>query len=337
MKELFGKLPCGADAYLYTISCGRMEARITDLGATLVRLYVPDERGIREDVVLGFDDPQGYLTSTAYLGGTIGRNGNRIADAAFCLSGSEYAMAANEGRNNLHSGPDGYERRLWTVTEHTASSVSFRLDSPHGDQGFPGTAAIRVTYTLTGDALTISYDAVSDRDTVFNLTNHSYFNLAGHHRVEAAMEQHLTIPGRFFNADDEESIPTGELRDVAGSPMDFRVPKPIGRDIEENYDALRLQGGYDHNYEVFCQPAAIVYSPASGREMAVYTDCPGIQFYAGNFLNEAGKDGVRYCKRSGIALETQFYPDAIHHPDWPQPVTKAGERYHSETTYRFTY
>ena len=335
MKEIFGTLPEGQTASLYTISCGKLTACITDLGATLVRLMVPDAQGVCADVVLGFDMPEDYLASTTYLGATIGRNGNRIGGAAFTLNGVEYRTPDNEGNNNLHSGPDGYDRRLWTVTAQKENSITLQLHSPDGDQGFPGNAVIDVTYCLTQDSLRISYKAVSDKDTIFNMTNHSYFNLAGHENTAAAMEQILTIPGRFFNPDDADSIPTGELRDVAGSPMDFRCPKPIGRDIDENYDALNLQGGYDHNYEVFCQPAAILYSPASGREMAVYTDCPGVQFYAGNFLNDQGKDGVYYHKRSGICLETQFYPDAIHHGEWPQPVTRAGEIYRTETVYRF--
>ena len=335
MKEFFGNLPDGRAASLYTISCGKFTACITDLGATLVRLMVPDRDGNCDDIVLGYDSAEGYLASTTYLGATIGRNGNRIAGAEFSLGGKTHRLCANEGPNSLHSGPDGYERRLWAVTKVTADSIRLHLDSPHGDQGFPGNASIDVTYRLTYEGLHIGYEAICDQDTVFNLTNHSYFNLSGHRNTGSAMEQVLTIPGRFFNAADAESIPTGELRDVAGSPMDFRTPKPIGQDIGCDYDALNLQGGYDHNYEVFCQPAAILYSPASGREMAVCTDCPGVQFYAGNFLNDQGKDGVFYHKRSGICLETQYYPDAIHHSGWPQPITRGGEKYICETLYRF--
>ena len=336
MKELFGTLPGGQQVYLYTISCGGLTAAVSDFGATLVRLLVPDGAGHVDDVVLGFDDPVAYAASSSFLGATVGRNANRIGGASFSLKGTEVKLTPNENGNNLHSGPDSYNARIWTVEEHTAEQIRLRLDSPDGDQGFPGNAVVRVTYALdhTG-SLTITYDAVSDRDTVFNLTNHSYFNLAGHKKTDKAMEQFLTIPGRFFNPDDAESIPTGQLRSVAGSPMDFRSPKAIGRDINEDYDALNLQGGYDHNYEVFCNPAAILYSPESGREMAVYTDCPGVQFYAGNYLNDQGKDGVYYHKRSGICLETQFYPDALHHPEWPQPITPAGEKYISETSYRF--
>ena len=196
------------------------------------------------------------------------------------------------------------------------ASITLELHSPHGDQGFPGNAVIRVTYTLdSSGGLHIAYDGLCDRDTVFNMTNHSYFNLAGHARTEAAMEQLLTLPGRFFNPDDAENIPTGEKRSVAGTPMDFRQPKAISRDIGLDYVPLHLQGGYDHNWEVFCNPCAILADPVSGRSMSVSTDCPGIQVYSGNFLDTVGKGGVHYGKRSGIALETQFYPDSIHQVD----------------------
>ena len=245
-------------------------------------------------------------------------------------------MTPNEGGNNLHSGPDCYHTRMWQVVSCTESAITLRLHSPNGDQGFPGNATIRVTYELETDgALRIAYDAVCDEDTVFNLTNHSYFNLAGHDKTDKAMEQVLMMPARFFNPDDAENIPTGEKRSVEGTPMDFRCPKPIGRDINEDYEPLILQAGYDHNFEVFCNPCAILTDPESGRTMSVYTDCPGIQFYAGNFVDEDGKGGVHYCKRSGIALETQYYPDSVNHPEWKQPFTPANERYHSETRYKF--
>ena len=226
---------------------------------------------------------------------------------------------------------------MWTVTDYSDASISLHLESPNGDQGYPGSASIDVTYRLDEKGgLHIAYDAVSDHDTIFNLTNHSYFNLAGQERTSAAMDQLLMLPARVFAVADAESVPTGEMRSVEGTPMDFRTPKPIGRDIGEDYEPLNLQGGYDHNFEVFCNPCAVVSDPVSGRIMAVYTDLPGIQFYAGNFLSGKGKGGVEYGKRSGIALETQFYPDSIHHPEWEQPITKAGEKYHTETVYRFS-
>ena len=338
MKKNFGILPSGQEATLYTISCGGITAGISDYGATLVSLLVPDSTGALEDVVLGFDDCVGYANGGGCLGATVGRNANRIQGAAFQLNGRDYSMTPNENGNNLHSGPDFYFHRMWTLISHTDTAVVLELHSPHGDQGFPGNAVIRVTYSLDASGgLHIVYDGTCDQDTVFNLTNHSYFNLRGHQHTEAAMEQLLTLPGRFFNPDDAESIPTGEKRSVEGTPMDFRVPKPIGRDLHQDYECLNLQSGYDHNWEVFCNPCAQLADPVSGRSMAVYTDCPGIQFYSGNYLDEQGKDGVYYGKNTGVALETQFYPDALHHPDWPQPITRAGERYHSETVYRFQW
>ena len=337
MKQPFGVLPTGEEASLYTISRGAITAQISDYGATLVRLYVPDAKGQLADVVLGFDDCNGYRNSTTYFGATVGRNANRVGGAKFSMNGKEICLAGNDNGNNLHSGPDSYAYRIWQVENHEPSAITFRLFSPNGDQGFPGNAQVSVRYALEpGGVLSLTYDAVSDMDTVFNLTNHTYFNLAGHDKQELAMDQILTMPARFFNADDAQSIPTGELRSVAGTPMDFRTPKAIGRDLGEDYDALRLQGGYDHNFEVFTDPCAIVEDPVSGRTMAVSTDCPGVQFYCGNFLQgDMGKDGVSYCYRGGIALETQFYPDSVNHPEWPQPFYKAGQRYHSVTKYIF--
>ena len=337
MKTFFGTLPCGETAALYTISCGGLTAAVTDYGASLVSLLVPDAVGNLADVVLGYDDANGYRTANgAALGATVGRNANRMRGASFALNDNIWNLSANEGENNLHSGPDFYFQRLWKLVCHTETAVTLELFSPHGDQGFPGNATIQVTYELDSQGgLHIRYDAVSDQDTVFNMTNHSYFNLAGHDRTDRAMEQILTIPGRFFNPDDAQNIPTGELRNVADTPMDFRSPKPISRDIGMDYEPLKLQGGFDHNWEVFCNPCATLSDPVSGRTMAVYTDCPGIQFYAGNFLNETGKGGTHYGKRSGVALETQFYPDSVHHSEWPQPFTRAGEHYRSETVYRF--
>lgn len=333
----FGISPTGQQAHLYTIRCGAMEAAVTDFGAYLVSLMVPDREGKLADVVLGFDSAEKYAASNTYLGATVGRNANRIGGASFVLGGKTCVLGSNDNGNNLHSGPDAFCYRMWEVAEHTDSSVSLTLESPNGDQGFPGKAQIRVTFTLEQPGtLCIAYDAVSDADTVFNFTNHAYFNLAGHENTDRAMEQVLSMSARVYTVADAVSIPTGEMRSVEGTPMDFRTPKPIGRDIDADYESLKLQGGYDHNYEVFCNPCAILSDPVSGRTMSVTTDCPGVQFYAGNYLKgEIGKAGVVYVRRSGICLETQFYPDAVHHPQWAQPITKAGEHYHSETKYSF--
>lgn len=337
MKEFFGTTPCGDSAFLYAISYGPLRAELTDFGATLVRLYVPDSHGNTADVVLGFNSPAAYAVSDTYFGATVGRNANRIKDAAIVVGSKTFCLNANDGKNNLHSGPDGFERRLWQVIEQEKDHICFALHSPHLDQGFPGNANIRVTYRLTADSLEISYVASADRDTMFNMTNHSYFNLAGHNKPERAMKQVLSMPARFFTPASGESIPTGEMRPVAGTPMDFRIPKALGRDIGADYEPLHLQNGYDHNFEVFCNPCAYLSDPGSGRSMAVYTDCPGVQVYTANFTHGNGKDGQVYAPCCGVCLETQFYPDAIHNPQWQQPVVKAGEMYKSKTTYRFSW
>ena len=337
MTKSFGTLPNGQQATLYTISCGKITAKVTDFGATLVSVLVPDKNGVVADVVLGYDDANGYRVNDGYLGATVGRNANRIGGSSFPLNGKTIQLPPNEKGNNLHSGADSFHLRLWKVEFHAENVITFCLESPDGDQGFPGNAVIHVTYELDPmGALHISYDADCDQDTVFNLTNHAYFNLAGHDKPELAMDQILTIPGSIFCPDDDENIPTGEERDVEGTPFDFRQPKPIGRDINADYEPLHLQGGYDHNFEVYTNPAAILTSPDGGRQMVVYTDLPGIQFYSGNYLTERqGKDGVTYKLRGGICLETQHYPNALNHPEWTKPITPKGEHYHSETVYWF--
>ena len=338
MKKEFGLRADGQQAYLYTIRGGRLTAEISDHGATLVKLFVPDEQGNVADVVLGFDTPDEYTASGTFFGAVVGRNANRVRNAEFVMNGKRWTLDANDrGANNLHSGFDPYKNRLWQVVEHRENSIRMRLESPNGDQGFPGNAVIQVTYTLdSSNALHIAYDGICDQDTVFNMTNHSYFNLAGHDHPEKAMDQILSMPARVFASADALHIPTGELRSVVGTPMDFREPKAIGRDIDLGYDALTLQSGYDHNFEVFCNPCAILQDPESGRTMTVSTDCCGIQIYSGNFLRGVtGKNGVCYCFRGGIALETQFYPDSVNHPEWKQPFVKAGEHYSSETVYKF--
>lgn len=338
MKELFGVCSDGQEAWLYTISCDGITAQVSDLGATLVKLFVPAKDGTVADVVLGFDNPDDYIRCGAFFGAVVGRNANRVRNGAFTLNGKKYQLDQNDnGVHNLHSGFNPYKNRIWQVESHTSHSITFLLNSPDGDQGFPGNAVIRATYTLEdGGVLRLVYDAVCDQDTVFNMTNHTYFNLAGHDHPEKSVHQHLCIPGSFFTPDDALSIPTGELRNVEGTPFDFRVAKPISADIGEDYDALNLQGGYDHNFAAAAPVCAILSDPESGRVMEVSTDCPGIQFYCGNFLNgEIGKGGVSYCYRGGVALETDYFPDAVNHPEWKQPFVKANEPYHSETTYTF--
>ena len=337
MKELFSQLGDGSAAYLYTVTNGNLTAVISDFGATLVKLFVPDKQGNLADVVLGFDDLESYRQSGSFHGAVVGRNANRIGGAAFSLNGQVCQLGKNKGENNLHSGPDYFNDRLWKVEEVTSSAIRLSLDSPHGDQGFPGNAHIQVTYDLEqGNALRITFEGISDRDTVFNMTNHSYFNLAGHDRPEKAMEQILTMPAHFFTATDAQSIPTGQLQSVEGTAMDFRSPKPLGRDIDAPETQLMQAGGYDHNFQVVANPCAILTDPESGRTMAVSTDCPGMQLYAGNYLRgERGKEGAIYTKRSGVCLETQFFPNAVNIPAFRQPITKAGQPYKSVTIFSF--
>lgn len=335
MKRFFGNTPQGASAFLYTISCGPLTARITDFGAALVQLFVPDHQGDAADVVLGFDSPAEYAASDACFGATVGRIANRVAGASVVIDKKTYAMDANDGTNTLHGGFHGFQNRLWQVEEHSQSAITFRLLSPHMDQGLPGNVDISVCYTLLPDRLVIRYQALSDRQTAINLTNHTYFNLAGHTHPEKAMAQILTMPARHFTPADSHSIPTGECRPVEGTPMDFRCPKPLGRDIGADYAPLILQKGYDHNFEVFCNPCATLCDPESGRQMAVYTDCPGLQLYSANYTDTVGKGGQVYPPRSGVCLETQFYPDALHNPQWAQPLLAAGQLYQSETGFVF--
>ena len=337
MKKQFGMLPTGGQANLYTISCGGITAAVTDFGANLVSLLVPGRDGTVADVVLGYDNPKSYLENGGCLGAVVGRNANRIHHARFPLNGETVQLAENDRGNNLHSGPDMYFKRMWQVESHTAEAIRLSLFSPDGDQGFPGNARVSVTYSLdeTG-ALKIAYDGVCDRDTVFNMTNHTYFNLAGHQHPESAMDQVLLIDADFYTASDEKNITTGALTDVTGTPMDFRSPKPIRAGLDIPYEPLRMQGGYDHNFVIRANPCAVLSDPGSGRTLTITTDCPGVQLYGGNFLNCTGKEGVAYGKFGGVALETQFFPDAVNKPQWKQPFVKAGTPYHSETVYRFS-
>ena len=335
MKQPFGVLPNGDAASLYTIKAGNITANITDFGATLVSLYVPDSNGNITDVVLGYDDVNAYATLGGHLGASVGRNANRIGNAKFTLNGKKYPLGVNNFKNNLHSGPDCFDYRIWCVVAHTENEITFQINSPDGDQGFPGNAQIKVTYTVSNDGIKLAYEGICDQDTVFNMTNHSYFNLAGHNKPELAMAQTLQLSCNRFTVADEESIPTGEMRDVSGSPMDFRCEKPVGQDINEKYEPLILQQGYDHNFEINAQPCAKLHSNETGITMVVYTDCPGVQFYSGNYLDNPGKGGIHYIRRGGVCLETQHFPDSVNHPEWKQPFVAANTPYHSETEYRF--
>ena len=341
-QRSFGTGRNGEAATLYTFeNKNGMVMEVSDFGATLYSLIVPDKDNNPCDVVLGYDSPDGYMgPSGTGFGATIGRNGNRIGKARFVLNGKTYELDKNNNGNNLHSGLDYYHYRMWEVKETTENSITFSLHSPDGDQGYPGTFDVDVTYTLTEDnALQIDYHGVPQADTIVNMTNHSYFNLNGHASGNI-LEQEVWVDADAFTATDDELIPTGEIVPVEGTPMDFRVKKKIGRDIGENYEALVFGGGYDHNWCLnnngkFAKVIEMS-SDVSGITMEVYTDLPGVQIYSGNYLGEEkGKDGIVYHKRQGICFETQHYPDAINHDNFPSPVVKAGEEYRTRTVYKF--
>ncbi len=338
----FGVTENGDKPYLYVLKNDRgTVVTVTDYGASLVNVLVADKNGTIKDVVLGYDNVNGYEKNGDHLGATVGRNANRIGGATFELDGRRYDLDKNDnGHNNLHSGPDYYNKRMWEVTENGDDHVTFMLHSPDGDQGYPGTIDMYVTYSLDEDnTITIHYEAVPDQDTVINMTNHSYFNLNGHDSGDV-LDHVVTLDADYFTPTDAESIPTGEIRPVDGTPMDFRNGQKIGARIDEDFEPLNFGGGYDHNWVLKNEgrfvKVAEVSSEKSGIRMEVLTDLPGVQIYTANFLDGvAGKDGAVYGKRNAVCLETQYYPDAIHHDNFPGPVCKAGEKYDTRTAYRF--
>lgn len=338
----FGATSKGNETKLYTLTNkNNMEISVSDYGATLVQVIVPDKEGHPCDVVLGYDEAAGYEEAEGkFFGAIVGRNANRIGGASIEINGVTYELAKNDNGNNLHSGPDCFHTRMWEVKEAEDDHVTFALESPDGDQGYPGAVHIEVTYTLTEDnAVKIAYHAVPEADTVLNMTNHSYFNMDGHAAGDV-MEQEVWIDADAFTRADKESIPTGEIVPVEGTPMDFRTKKRIGRDIEEDYEALNFGMGYDHNWVLnnkgkFAKVAEIS-SEESGITMEVYTDLPGMQLYTANFIvEEPGKGGAVYRKRQAACFETQFFPDAIHKEHFEGPVCKKGEAYETTTVYKF--
>ena len=332
---------------LFTITNSNgLIAKLTNFGAILVSLFVPDKDGRLDDVVLGFDTLEKYFTNDiCYFGSTIGRNSNRVKNSTFILNGSTYNLDKNErDKNNLHSGFNPYNKRIWnySVDEYN-NSVSFNLISPDGDQGFPGEFDITVTYTLTDDnELKINYNGKSNKDTIANMTNHSYFNLSGN-TSGTAINQKLYINADKFVEVDDELIPTGDLIEVTNTPMDFRNSKAIGDDIDADFKQLKFTGGYDHAFVINktkdgIEKIAVVCDEKSGRTMEVFTDSVGVQFYAGNFIENnkvIGKDNCMYKNRSGFCLETGFLPDSMNNRKFPSPILKANEIYNTTTIYKF--
>ena len=332
----------GQEATLYTLENSKgMKAEVTNYGANLVNLFVPDKNGIVDDVVLGFDSVKGYMRNGSFFGATIGPSANRIAGAKFTIDGVEYSIDVNDGVNNLHSHmEDGYHKMLWDA-EEGENSVTFTVRDTDGYMGFPGNKELSLTYSLDEEnGLTLHYHAKSDKNTVMNPTNHSYFNLDGH--KSGNIENHIMmINASCYTPVVPGAIPTGELAPVKGTPMDFTVEKVVGKEIGENMEQLLLTKGYDHNWVVDgwngeLKHVATTIGPKSGRKMHTYSTLPGGQFYAGICISdEPGKDGASYTKRSGLCLETQYYPNSINTPNFPSCVFGGEKEYDSVTVYRF--
>ena len=340
--EAFGTTKDGQQVKKYILENGKgMKAVVLNLGAGLAELWVPDQDGALRDVVWGYEKAEDYEVNGPDFGAIVGRNANRIGGADITIAGKDYTLAKNNGENNLHSGPDMYFTRMWKGIVADDNKVEFSLHSPDGDQGYPGNADIRVSYTLTNaDEIRIDYHMTCDEDTIANFTNHAYFNLAGQ-ASGSAMHQKVWIDADQFTIADQYSIPTGELVPVKGTPMDFTTLKSIDQDIEADYEPLKFAGGYDHNWvlnhkEGELALCAKAVDEASGRVMEVCTDLPGIQFYTGNFLSPMeGKEKAVYDKRQGYCFETQYFPDAVNKPQFASPILKGGDIYSTTTIYKF--
>jgi aldose 1-epimerase len=338
---IWGHTADGVAVPIYSLTSGQIEVRVMAQGAKLVSIRTPDRAGKVADVVLGFDNLQDYLrVPNPYFGAVVGRYGNRIAFGKLSIDGVEYQIPVNNGPNALHGGPMGFDKYVWQAQE-IPNGVEFTHVSPDGDMGFPGTLTAKVRYTLAGSALRLDYSATTDKATDVNLTNHAYFNLHGDDAGNI-LDMVVELNADQFTPVNSGLIPTGELRPVAGTPLDFHKPEKIGARIGDDYDQLKLARGYDHNFVINGQPgtlrlAAIVTDPVSGRRMTVETTEPGVQFYSGNFLDGSftGRHGMKYEQRTGFCLETQHFPDSPNHANFPSTVLRPGETLHSTTTFAF--
>jgi aldose 1-epimerase len=346
-RHAFGKAEDGQPVDIYVLrNKSGMEVSITNYGGVVVSLKVPDRAGKLADVVLGYDEAQGYVADNAYLGGIIGRYANRIAQGKFTLNGTSYTLPKNDGENGLHGGVKGFNKRVWTANDVSGSAgqaLELTYHSKDGEERYPGNLTAKVVYTLTGNnELRIEYLATTDKETVVNLTNHSCFNLAGQGRGDI-LGHWLTIHAQEYSPVDATLIPTAAGRGVRGTPFDFSRAQVIGARINHDDQQLKVGRGYDHNWVLNRKAvhslslAAEVYEPDSGRAMEIWTTEPGLQFYSGNFLDGTihGKGGKVYGHRFGFCLETQHFPDSPNHPEFPSTLLKPGQRYHSTTVYKF--
>jgi aldose 1-epimerase len=346
-KESFGKTRDGRPVALFTLTNSQgLEVRAINYGGIIVSLRVPDKSGKLGDIVLGYDTVEPYLNNPTYFGAIVGRYANRIAKATFTLDGVKYTLAKNDGPNSLHGGVDGFNKRLWEAKEFKNGKgvgVAFSYLSKDGEEGYPGNLKVKVTYTLTDEnQLMVNYEATTDKATPLNLSQHSYFNLAGEGNGDI-LGHHLMLNADRFTPVDKTLIPTGELRPVQGTPMDFTQSTAIGARINQDYEQLVLGHGYDHNWVINRKDnslvlAARVHEPTSGRVLEVFTTQPGVQFYSGNFLDGTitGKHGHVYKQRFGFCLETQHFPDSPNHPDFPSTILRPGQTFHSETVFKFS-
>jgi aldose 1-epimerase len=337
-KTSFGALPDGTAVDLYTLAnANGLSAKVTTYGAIITELHVPDGKGEFCDIVLGYDNLEQYLRKHPFFGATVGRVANRIAKGRFTLVGKTYALATNNGPNHLHGGLKGFDKKVWQAEPQTGAAVKFSYTSPDGEEGYPGTLAVAVTMTLTdANELRLDYTATTDKPTPVNLTNHSYFNLAGE---GSALEHEMMLAADYYTPSDSTLIPTGEIKLVKDTPMDFTTPRPIGSSFAQ------LQNkpvGYDHNYVLNSGGkglalAARVSEPRSGRVMEVHTTQPGIQFYSANFLDGTltGKRGVVYQQHSAFCLETQHFPDSVNQPQFPSVILRPGQTYRQTTVHKF--
>jgi len=345
-KDQFGTLADGTKIWRYTLSSDSLRVRIITYGGIVQRLDAPDRHGRRANVVLGFSEIDDYVAKNnpgPYFGALIGRYGNRIAKGTFTLNGTTYHLPINNDPNSLHGGPQGFDTKVWTATPgRTPHGVSLRLDytSRDGEMGYPGTLHASATYTLSGRSLRIDYRATTDKPTIVNLTNHSYFNLAGE-GIGDIYRHLLQLNAHHYTPVDATLIPTGEIAPVRGTPMDFTRPTAIGARIDDDFQQIVYGQGYDHNYVLDgsgFRVAARVSEPDIGRVLSVYTGEPGVQFYSGNFLDGTltGTSGKPYPRRSGFALETQHFPDSPNHPNFPSTVLRPGQMYRTSTVYAFS-
>jgi aldose 1-epimerase len=347
MKQPFGKTDDGTPVDIYTLkNKAGMEARITNYGGIVVSLKVPDRKGSFDDVVLGYDNLDQYVKNNPFFGALVGRYGNRIAKAQFTLDGKTYHLAANNGPNSLHGGLKGFDKKVWQARELTSkegAGLELLCQSKDGEEGYPGNLTVKVNYLLGEDnALRIDYLATTDKDTVLNLTNHSYFNLAGAGNGDI-LGHVVMIAADKFTPVDETLIPTGVLQPVKGTPFDFTTPTAIGARINQDDQQLKFGKGYDHNWVLNSSSGTLalavrVTEPTTGRIMEVLTTEPGVQFYVGNFLDgsNVGKGGKTYKFRYGFCLETQHFPDSPNQPAFPSTVLKPGQQYKTSTVYRFS-